>query len=120
MSPADNATGITPTSDLTLTFDEAVTRGADSATITIYNYNTSDIVESIPMNSGKIRLDATSRMVTINPDTNLNVNTDYYVLIDYGAFANVSNGAYYAGISSAVPGTSRLRRLWIQRLLLLR
>lgn len=101
MSPADNATGITPTSDLTLTFDEAVTRGADSATITIYNYNTSDIVESIPMNSGKIRLDATSRMVTINPDTNLNVNTDYYVLIDYGAFANVSNGAYYAGISSA-------------------
>ncbi|MCM3628096.1 Ig-like domain-containing protein [Paenibacillus glycanilyticus] len=101
MSPADNATGITPQSDLTLTFDEAVTKGSDSAVITIYNYNTSDIVESIPMASYKIRLDATGRVATINPDAVLNVNTDYYVLIDYGAFANVSNGAYYAGISSA-------------------
>lgn len=101
MSPADNAIGVTPASDLTLTFDEAVTKGADSAVITIYNYNTSDIVESIPMSSYKIRLDATGRTATINPDAILNVNTDYYVLIDYGAFANVSNGAYYAGISSA-------------------
>lgn len=101
MSPADNATGITPTSDLTLTFDEAVTKGSDSAVLTIYNYNTSDIVESIPLSSYKIRLDATGRVATINPDAVLNVNTDYYILIDYGAFANVSNGAYYAGISSA-------------------
>jgi cyanobacterial long protein repeat len=101
MSPADNATGITPSSDLTLTFDEAVTKGSDSAVITIYNYNTSEVVESISMSSYKIRLDATGRVATINPDAVLNVNTDYYVLIDYGAFANVSNGAYYAGISSA-------------------
>lgn len=101
MSPADNAIGVTPSSDLTLTFDEAVTKGADSAAITIYNYNTSEIVESIPVSSYKIQLDATSRTAAINPDATLSVNTDYYVLIDYGAFAKVSNGAYFTGISSA-------------------
>ena len=31
--------------------------------------------------------------ITINPSTTLDINTEYYVLVDYGAFADISNNS---------------------------
>ncbi len=48
-----------------------------------------------------LSIDSTQRIVTIDPMTNFALNTNYYILVDAGAFVNTSNGVGYAGINSA-------------------
>jgi uncharacterized repeat protein (TIGR02059 family) len=101
LSPADDLINVSITTDLKMTFDENVTKGSNSTSISIYEYATSNLVERIPLSSNRISIESTQRTVTVDPTNNFALNTNYYVLIDAGAFVNSSNGAGYAGINSA-------------------
>lgn len=100
LSPADNLTEVPLGANLVLTFDEAVRAGASSAYISIYRSANNSLVEQIrATDSGQVGI--SSNTVTINPSANFALNTEYYVLVDAGAFLNVSNNAAYAGIQNA-------------------
>lgn len=101
LSPADDLINVSLTADLKMTFDENIFKGSSSTSVSIYDYATSNLVESIPLSSGRITIDSTQRTVTIDPTNNFVLNTNYYILVDTGAFVNQSNGAGYAGINSA-------------------
>jgi uncharacterized repeat protein (TIGR02059 family) len=101
LSPADDLINVSITADLKMTFDENVSKGSNSTSISIYDYATSNLVERIFLSSNQISIDATQRTVTINPTNNFVLNTNYYVLVDAGAFVNTSNNVGYAGINSA-------------------
>ncbi|OMF35847.1 hypothetical protein BK133_10385 [Paenibacillus sp. FSL H8-0548] len=101
LSPADDLTNVLITADLKMTFDENINKGSSSTSISIYEYGTSSLIETIPVTSNRVWIDATQRIVTIDPTYNFALNTNYYVLVDAGAFVNASNGAGYVGINSA-------------------
>ncbi|MFF2483670.1 Ig-like domain-containing protein [Paenibacillus sp. NPDC058071] len=101
-SPQDDFTGVQLNAPLTLTFDEPVARGTGSAAFTIYNYTQNKVFESYNVaTDSRISIDASGRTVTVRPSAAFALNTDYYVLIDPGAFINQSNGANYVGIANA-------------------
>ncbi|WP_424766642.1 Ig-like domain-containing protein [Paenibacillus sp. sgz302251] len=101
LSPADDLTNVPITADLKMTFDENILKGSSSTNINIYDYATSNLVESINIGSNRVTIDSSQRVVTINPTNNFALNTNYYVLVDAGAYTNASNGAGYVGINSA-------------------
>ncbi|WP_169084570.1 Ig-like domain-containing protein [Paenibacillus sp. PL91] len=101
LSPADDLINVSITAVLKMTFDENVSKGSHSTSISIYDYATSNLVERIPLSSNQISIDGSQRTVTIDPTNYFDLNTNYYVLVDAGAFVNASNGAGYAGINSA-------------------
>lgn len=101
LSPADDLVNVSISADLKMTFDENVSKGSASTSISIYDYGTSNLVESINLSSNRISIDSSQRIVTIDPTNHFTLNTNYYILIDAGAFVNTSNGAGYAGINSA-------------------
>ncbi|WP_339205372.1 Ig-like domain-containing protein [Paenibacillus sp. FSL K6-3182] len=101
LSPADDLINVSISADLKMTFDENVSKGSSSTSIYIYDYATSNLVESIPLSSNRITIDSSQRVVTIDPSNNFALNTNYYILVDAGAFVNQSNGVGYAGIKSA-------------------
>lgn len=101
LSPADDLINVSISADLKMTFDENVSKGSSSTSINIYDYATSNLVESIPLSSNRITIDSSQRVVTIDPSNNFALNTNYYILVDAGAFVNQSNGVGYAGIKSA-------------------
>jgi methionine-rich copper-binding protein CopC len=96
-SPADGATGVSPSGNVTLTFDtniEAVSgknirivKTSDSTTTTI------DATDSSVTVSGTT--------VTIDPSSDLADSTAYHLLIDAGAFRVTGGGADYRGIYTA-------------------
>ena len=87
-SPSDDDTEVTVDSNITVTFNETVTLGAGSITL----YKTSD---DSPVTS---TVTASGAAVTINPDSNLEEGTDYYVQIASNAVRD-DVGNYYEGIS---------------------
>lgn len=102
--PQDNATGIPPSANFVMTFDENVAKGGGSTAITIKRVSDNTVVESIPLatTDNRVQIGSTNRnVVTINPNTVLANDTEYYIVVDQGAFVNMSNGAAFAGITSA-------------------
>lgn len=95
LSPADNATSVTVSSNLVITFSQSVS--ADSGNIVIKKTSDDSIVETIPAN-GSLVTGTGSTTITINPTSNLSGSTGYYVVIDSNAFKNGSN--FFGGISS--------------------
>lgn len=95
-TPADNATGVSPSANIVLTFSEAVV--VESGNITIKKTSDNSTVETIDVTSSKVTGSGTTT-ITVNPDTILDAATGYYVLIDATAFDDVDGGSY-AGISS--------------------
>ncbi|MFX3634466.1 MAG: Ig-like domain-containing protein [Candidatus Pristimantibacillus sp.] len=101
-SPADDFTSVGLNSTLSFTFDESVVKVNGSAAITIYDYTLNQVFESYLVSSdGRVAIDGTGRTVTIRPSKAFVENREYYVLIEPGAFANVSNGANFSGIADA-------------------
>ncbi|CAM4275891.1 Ig-like domain-containing protein [Paenibacillus tarimensis] len=100
--PANKAVHISPGSNLTLTFDEDVTKGSGAAAITLRNVATNEIVESYTVaTSSRVSISPTNpKVVTIDPEKNMLVNASYYVLVDEGAFVS-NSGKSYAGIRNA-------------------
>ena len=96
-SPADNATGISLSANIELTFSEAV--DVETGNITIYKTSGNTLVETIDVtNSAKVTGSGTTT-ITVNPSSTLAVSTEYYVLIDATAF-DTTYHISYSGISS--------------------
>lgn len=70
-TPADNATNVSVSSNLTLTFNNAV----ESYAVTVINPVTYAVI------AAAYTLDATKKILTINPDSNLSASTDYAIVI---------------------------------------
>lgn len=103
--PADNLTNVPLGANLRILFDENVKLGSSTAAVTIYRSSDNLLVESIVVGSGRITL-SDQREAIIDPILSATSNkfaldTEYYVLVDAGAFLNVSNNAPYAGIQNA-------------------
>ncbi|MDT3701114.1 MAG: DUF4347 domain-containing protein, partial [Thermincola sp.] len=81
-TPADNSTGVAVDVNIVLNLSENITAGSGN----IYIKKTSDnsIIETIAANSPKVNISGSS--ITINPDTNLQNNTSYYLAFDLYAF----------------------------------
>ena len=94
--PADDATDVERDANIILNFSENV--DAETGDIEIYKTSGDVLVETIGVTSGQVTGSGTSQ-ITINPSSNFDSLTEYYVLIDATAFDNSSSGSY-AGISS--------------------
>ncbi len=95
LSPADDATGVSVTANLVLTFDEAV-RTMTGGTIIIYKSSDDSTFESITLPSSKVTGYNTTA-ITINPAGSFEGNTQYYVQVSTAAFRDTMR-AEYAGL----------------------
>ena len=94
--PADNATGVAIDANIVLNFSESV--DAESGNITIKKTSDNSTVETIDVTGSKVT-GSGSTQITINPSSNFDAETEYYVLIDATTFDDSDSGSY-AGISS--------------------
>ena len=94
--PTDNATSVALDSTIVLNFSSNV--DTESGNITIKKTSGNATVETIDVTSGQVTGSGTSQ-ITINPSSNFDAETEYYVLIDATAFDDSDSGSY-AGISS--------------------
>ena len=97
-SPLDNAVGVPVSNDLIITFDEAV--DVQNGNITIYKSSDDSLVEAIDVTGGLVAGTGTTT-ITVNPTSNLNDNTGYYVQIDTTAFDDTA-GNSFIGISDEI------------------
>ena len=95
-TPADNASNVARDANIVLNFSENVT--VQSGNITIKKTTDDTIFETIDVAGSKVTGTGTSQ-ITINPSSNFDAETEYYVLIDGTAFDDTGSGSY-AGISS--------------------
>ena len=86
--------GVATNANIVLTFSEAV--DAESGNITIKKTSDDSTIETIDVTGAKVS-GSGSTEITINPDTDLTADVDYYVLIDATAFDDTA-GNSYAGI----------------------
>ena len=94
-SPSDDASNVTVSSDIVLTFNEAV--DAESGNIHIINTSTGIPIE-IDVTGALLSGSGTTE-ITINPSSDLKHDTSYHVKIDSSAFDDAA-GNSYAGVSS--------------------
>ena len=108
-NPADNATGVLESANLTLTFDKAILPG--SGTINLYRSSDNSLVESYNVSSGLGsitdingaslgRLTFGSTTITLNPGSDLISGASYYIKIDGTAVIDQAGNAY-VGITDA-------------------
>ena len=95
-TPADDAPNVARDANIVLNFSENVT--AQSGNITIKKTTDNTIFETIDVAGSKVTGTGTSQ-ITINPSSNFEAETGYYVLIASTAFDDTGSGSY-AGISS--------------------
>ena len=94
-SPSDDASNVTVSSDIVLTFNEAV--DVESGNIDIVNTSTGETIE-IDVTGALLSGSGTTE-ITINPSSDLKHDTSYHVKIDSSAFDDAA-GNSYAGVSS--------------------
>ncbi|GGM95409.1 hypothetical protein GCM10010967_31050 [Dyadobacter beijingensis] len=97
-NPANGATGVAVSSDIVLNFSAAVTPVAGKNILikrTSNNSTIATIAASGPQVSG-----SNSTQITINPPSDLNASTGYYLLIDEGAFKD-GQGRIFGGVSAS-------------------
>ena len=95
-TPAHQATGIAVNTNIVLNFSENV--DVESGNITIKKTSDDTSVETIDV-TGNTVTGSGSTQITINPSTNLDEITSYYLIIDATAFDDAS-GNSFGGISS--------------------
>lgn len=96
LSPLNNASNVSATANLVITFSKTVT--ADSGNILIKKDSDDSTVEAIAAGSSQVT-GGGSTSITINPSITFADNTTYYVIIPSTAFKDSSNN-YFSGISS--------------------
>ncbi len=89
-TPADNATGVAIDANLTIVFNESVAKGSGN----IYIYKMSDNTKAHTIDVAHVTLSNGDKSVTINPFSDLESNTAYYIKIDSGALKNSSNNNF--------------------------
>ena len=94
--PADGATGVAINANLVLNFSETVI-AQSGKNIVIKKSSDDSVVETISVTSGQVT-GSNSSQITVNPSSNLDTSTSYYVLIDSASFKDAA-GNSYAGIS---------------------
>ena len=94
-SPSDDAANVSVSSNIVLTFNEAV--DAESGNIDIVNTSTGEAIE-IDV-TGVLLSGSGTTEITINPSSDLEHDKSYHVKIDSTAFDDVA-GNSYSGISS--------------------
>jgi hypothetical protein len=94
LSPADNATGVLVSTNVTATFSENVQFG--TGLIRLYE-STGTLAESFDVTSSTA-ISVSGATVTINPTANLAYSTSYYCTIDNGAIVDLASNPY-AGFS---------------------
>ena len=95
LSPEDNATGVSTTSNLVLTFNEVVVIGTGD--IVIKKSSDNSTVETIDVTDGAKVTGTETTALTINPATTLGALVEYYVQVPATAVDDLS-GNSYAGI----------------------
>ncbi len=95
-TPADDATNVSSTANIVLTFSENV--DVESGNITIKKTSDDSAFETIDVTSNKVTGTGTTT-IEINPANTFASSTEYYILIDATAFDDTL-GNSYAGISS--------------------
>ena len=99
-TPADNASGIAPSANISVTFNETVVAGTGS--ITLYNVTTGATVETFNIATGVGSAGGTASIagstLTLNPSANLVEATQYAIRVDGTAIKDVANNAF-AGIA---------------------
>jgi hypothetical protein len=93
ISPLDGATGVNATTDLVITFSEAIQAGSGSVRL----YLTNDtLVEQFDVGTAEVVISGTE--ATCNPTSSLTASAGYYVQITPGAFEDLA-GNPHAGIT---------------------
>jgi predicted secreted protein len=82
MYPADDGTGMLVNADLVATFSTNVLKG--TGTIILRRSSDDSVVHIFDVNSAAVTINGAQ--VTLNPPSNLETNTSYYVEMDGGAF----------------------------------
>ncbi len=100
-SPSDDASNVSVSSNIVLTFNEAV--DAESGNIDIINTSTGEAIE-IDV-TGSLLSGSGTTEITINPSSDLENDTSYHVKIDSSAFDDAV-GNSYAGISNTTTTAS--------------
>lgn len=95
LSPVDNATGVSTSANLVMTFDRNV--DAESGNIVIYEADDDSVFETIDVTSDKVT-GSGSTEITINPENTFDELTEYYVQVAATAFDDSSSNSY-AGIA---------------------
>ena len=94
---ANNATGVSVTTNLVITFSENIQKGT-SGNVVIKNSSDNSVVETIAVTSSQVTVSgAKATIVLTNP---LDPNASYYVQVDAGAFTDLA-GNPFAGISES-------------------
>ena len=96
LSPADDATGVSATTNLVVTFNEDVEKKATSGNIIIKRSSDNTVFERIMVDSNLVSI--SGAVVTINPNTTLDLNTNYYVQIEFDSIGD-SAGNDFRGIT---------------------
>ena len=96
-SPSDGASSVGVNDNIVLTFSEVV--DAESGNILIKKSSDDSTIETISVTGSNVS-GSGSTEITINPDTTLDGETDYYITIASTAFDDVDS-ASYAGITSS-------------------
>jgi len=103
LNPADNATGVSETANLVLTFAENVTAQSGANNDIVIKLKSGDsTVETIDAEDAAVTVDGAT--VTINPSVTLSEEIEYYVQIGADAFDDAA-GNSYAGISDTTSWT---------------
>ncbi|WBX77500.1 Ig-like domain-containing protein [Tenacibaculum ovolyticum] len=95
-NPADDGTGAVLNQDITLTFNENISKGTGN--ILIKKMSDNSTIETIDITTAAVIVSTTT--ATINPASDFDLNTGYYIQIDNTAFKDALNNNY-AGISDA-------------------
>ena len=94
-TPSDNAASVAVSSNIVLSFSESVKAGTGNILIKKSSDNTT--FATIPIANAQITISAST--VTINPTTDLDTSTGYYVEIASGVILDLSDNAF-TGITS--------------------
>ena len=96
-SPVDDASSITTSSNIVLTFSEAV--DLETGNIVIYKASDDSVVETFDVASSTLVTGTGTNTITINPTSDLAEQTSYYIQIAGTAFDDIA-GNSYVGINS--------------------
>ena len=98
LSPADGSSNVLPTSNLVITYDEAILAG--NGTVTIRKTSDASVVETLTVPGALVSVSGTT--ATLNPSTVLDYATGYYVEVSAGAFTDVAlnNSAAISGAAA--------------------
>ena len=95
-TPADNAVGVQTSVSLSVTFSEAIVRGAGD--LRIMESSSNAVHETIPITDSRISF-LSAAIIKIDPSVDLKHNTEYHLTITPGAFEDLA-GNSFAGIAN--------------------